>query len=136
MDASARMIDEPDDRKPRYDFMDEQGKEQGTIVNHVEVLDPATFEQGLAAFREAAHKPYIDSHAMDVTRRQTEYFPPQTGLSDYILQTSFTISTLLPHLNAYRRAANLAGGYAVTEAERGNAPRRRRSSRTSAASDF
>jgi hypothetical protein len=119
MDVSARVLDEPYDRKPGYDY----GQTSEMRFDRIEVLDPPTFEQGLAAFREAARKPFIDSHAMDVARRQAEHFPVPTELSDYLLQTSFTISTLLPHLNDYRRAGNLAGGYAITLAERGDAAR-------------
>jgi hypothetical protein len=121
MDVSSRPIEEPDENKPQFDYTDPAGKVQQEELDRIEVTDPATFQHGLAAFHEAARKPFIKSRALEIVRRQSERFPAPAALNDYLLETSYGISTLIPYANVYRHAANLASGYAVARAAHGRA---------------
>jgi hypothetical protein len=119
MDVSSRLIEEPDEKKPQFEFTDPTDKTQQEEFDRIEITDAATFQRGLAALHEAAQKPFIKSRAMEMVQRQSERFPQPAGLNDYLLETSYGISTLIPYAVAYRHAANLGGSHAVGLAAEG-----------------
>lgn len=118
--ASSRILEEPEERKPGYDDVDPDGKPTRRTIDRAEVKDPDMLRQGIAALHIAATKPYIDSHINALAARRLALFPPPRGLSDQLLATEFLISTLLPQVNEYRHAVDLAGAHAISLAQSGD----------------
>ena len=120
--SARRRSDVSDADKPGYEQTGPDGKPDRRTFDRLEITDPAAFEQGLAALHEAAAKPYIDSHVVDLLRRRLDAVPAAT-LHDRLLRTDLAMTTLLPYLNLYRWAVEVAGDHAIAVAQAGQPER-------------
>ena len=92
-------------------------RQQTFSIDRWTVNDPAKYQQGLAEFHRAAQCPYLDSHIGDMLQRRLDQLSPATRLSDHLLRVMAEFSAILPQLNSYREAVNIACSAALDAAD-------------------
>ncbi len=84
-------------------------------------VDDAMLRRGLAALREAAGKPYVTDHAVDMLRHRIEQLPPAQSMRDYVYRIGHAVGTLLPTLNWERTLARAVQATAIRMSRHGDA---------------
>lgn len=109
---------------------DSRGQSVDNNIIHVE--DPARFKQAIAALRQAAEKPVLNSHIVDMTNLRLAALPAPRRLGDLASRWEMELWMRLSSLEPLRLLAERTNTYAAQVAAKGQAEEARQIVRSNA----